>query len=30
MARNTAERLGLGPAYVEKLDRYVAPGVNFA
>jgi putative CocE/NonD family hydrolase len=30
MARNTAERLNLGPAYLERLDRYVAPGVNFA
>jgi putative CocE/NonD family hydrolase len=30
MARNTAERLQLGPAYLEKLEHYVAPGVNFA
>lgn len=30
MARNTAERLRLGPEYVYKLERYVAPGVNFA
>jgi putative CocE/NonD family hydrolase len=30
MARDTAERMKLGQAYLEKLDRYVAPGVNFA
>jgi putative CocE/NonD family hydrolase len=30
MARNTAERMQLGPTYLAKLDEYVAPGVNFA
>jgi uncharacterized protein len=30
MARNTAERQKLGPAYLQQLDQYVAPGINFA
>jgi uncharacterized protein len=30
MARNTAERQGLGQAYVDKLDQYVLPEINFA
>ena len=30
MARNTAERKGLGSPYLAKLDRYVTSGVNFA
>jgi uncharacterized protein len=30
MARNTAERQKLGEAYLQELDRYVAPGINFA
>ena len=30
MARNTAERQGLGQAYLDRLDRYVPPEINFA
>jgi putative CocE/NonD family hydrolase len=30
MARNTAERKGLGRAYLSKLDEYVLPEINFA
>jgi putative CocE/NonD family hydrolase len=30
MARNTAERKGLGPAYLSRLDDYVLPEINFA
>lgn len=30
MARNTAARKGLGQAYLEGLDRYVLPEINFA
>ncbi|MBI3330094.1 MAG: CocE/NonD family hydrolase [Nitrospinae bacterium] len=30
MARNTAERKGLGQAYLDQLNRYVLPEINFA
>jgi hypothetical protein len=30
MARNTAERQRLGHAYLNKLDQYVLPEINFA
>ncbi|HXH08538.1 MAG TPA: CocE/NonD family hydrolase [Alphaproteobacteria bacterium] len=30
MARNTAERKGLGGAYLRRLDEYVLPEINFA
>jgi len=30
MARNTAERKGLGGAYLSRLDEYVLPEINFA
>jgi putative CocE/NonD family hydrolase len=30
MARNTAERKGLGRAYLDRLDQYVLPEINFA
>lgn len=30
MARNTAEQKGLGQAYLDQLDRYVLPEINFA
>jgi putative CocE/NonD family hydrolase len=30
MARNSAERQGLGQAYLDQLDQYVLPEINFA